>query len=337
MDKDQAQPVKRTGLFGWLLRLKTLLVVFSMVGLVASNIAAVLHAGFYDLLMMGIQKAALIVGSQAAEQIASRSKKAEVDKHVRKETATLRSKAEHADAERLAAESDLKAEKANHKQTTDDLKAERANLKQTKTDLQAERANLKQTTSELQEERANLKQTTAELQQERAKLKQTTADLETERTNLKQTTTDLQAERANLKKVSSELDGVSGRITKMKPALQTRLAKGVSRNLAAIPAESIPYVGVGVVLAVTAADLKDACDTMKDFNTLLVELGRGEKDPDFCGRKVPSKEEVWSDVKKNAKGTYQRAKDELDKVQIKVPEFSWPTLGDFCLKGIPGC
>jgi hypothetical protein len=309
MENDQAQPAKRTGLSGWFLRLKSMLVIFSLVGLLASNIAAVLHAGFYDFLMMGIQKAALIVGGEAAEKVASRSKKAEVDKRVREETATLRNKAEHADAQRLAAESDLKAEKANLKQATDDLKAERANLKQA----------------------------TSDLQEERAKLKQTTADLETERSNLKQTTTDLQAERANLKKVSSELDGVNGRITKMKPALQARLAKGVSRNLAAIPAESIPYVGVGVILAVTAADLVDACETMKDFNSLLVQLGAGEKNPELCGRKVPTKEEIWSSVKTDARAAYQKVQGELDTTQVKLPEFRWPDYGDFCLKGMPGC
>lgn len=254
MDKDQAQPVKRTGLFGWLRRLKTLTVVFSMVGLVASNIAAVLHAGFYDLLMMGIQKTALIVGSEAAETVASRSKKAEVDKRVREETSQLRSKAED----------------------------------------------------------ANLKRATAE------------HNLETERAKLKQVSAELDTERANLKKVSSELDGVNGRITKMKPALQARLAKGVSRNLAAIPAESIPYIGVGVILAVTAADLVDACETMKDFNSLLIQVGAGEKEPDLCGSKVPSKEEVWSKVKKDARAAYQKAKGELDTVQVKVPEFRSP-------------
>ena len=163
------------------------------------------------------------------------------------------------------------------------------------------------------------------------------ADLQKEWAKLQRVTHDLGNERASLNKVTDELAGVNGRIKKMRPVLGARLAMGVSRNLAAIPAESIPYAGIAVVLAVTAADLKDACDTMKDFNTLLNELGRGVKAPDFCGSKVPSKEEVWTDVKENAKETYQRAKDDLEKMQTNVPDFNLPTPRDFCLKGIPGC
>lgn len=274
MEKDQAQPAKRTGLSGWFLRLKSMLVIFSLVGLLASNIAAVLHAGFHDVLYAGIRKVLLIAGSAAADLATSRSKTAQIDQRVKTETSMLRK--EVSDAHTRAKDVDSK----------------------------------------------------------RMALE---ADLQRERTNVQRVSRELGTERASLAKVSGELDGVNGRIKKLKPALEARLATGVSRNLAAIPAESIPYVGVAVVLAVTAADLKDACATMKDFNTLLVELGRGEKDPDFCGRKVPSREEVWADVKKNAKGTYQRAQVELDKAQMRLPEFTWPTPGDFCLKGIPGC
>ncbi len=281
MNIDQAQPVKRAGLFGWLLHLKTLMVVFSLVGLLASNVVSVLHAGFHQFLYEGIYRAAMFLGAERAELVSRQSKEAEIKRRVQEETASLRNQADAA------------------KQDAVDAKA--------------------------REQLSDGKRATLE------------ADLKKERANLQSVNSALSTERTNLARANGELEGVNGRIKKMKPALEARLATGVSRNLAAIPAESIPYVGVAVVLAVTAADLKDACDTMKDFNTLLVELGRGEKDPDFCGRKVPSKEEVWSDVKKNAKGTYQRAKIELDKVQTKVPDFSWPTLGDFCLKGMPGC
>jgi hypothetical protein len=283
MEQTRAQPqqVKRTGLFGWFLRMKTLLVVFSLVGLLASNIAAVLHEGFQDFLFTAIYKAALFVGPELAERVARQSKKVEIERRVGEQTADLRNQTD-------AAKRDAVEAKAREKV-------------------------------------AEGKRVTVE------------ADLQNERANLKRVNLELGNERASLSKVTGELAGVNGRIQKMSPVLQSRLATGVSRNLAAIPAESIPYVGVAVILAVTAADLKDACDTMKDFNTLLVQLGDGVKNPDFCGNKVPSKKEVWSSVTTNAKGTYQRAKDELDKMQTKVPDFTWPTPGDFCIKGMPGC
>jgi hypothetical protein len=283
MEQDRAKPkpVKPTGLFGWFLRLKTLMVVFSLVGLLASNIVAVLNEEFQDFLFTAIYKAALVVGPELAERVARQSKKVEIERRVGEQTADLRHQTN-------AAKRDVVEARAREKV-------------------------------------ADGKRVTVE------------ADLQNERANLNRVNLELGNERASLSKVTGELAGVNGRIKNMSPILQSRLATGVLRNLAAIPAESIPSVGVAVILAVTAADLKDACDTMKDFNTLLVELGRGEKDPDFCGSKVPSKKEVWSSVTTNAKGTYQRAKDELDKMQTKVPDFTWPTPGDFCLKGIPGC
>lgn len=79
--------------------------------------------------------------------------------------------------------------------------------------------------------------------------------------------------------------------------VQKRLAKGVARNMAALPAEAVPYLGVGVTLAVTSLDIYDACTTMKEINGLLVMLGQGEENADFCGTKVPTLAEVLKSAK----------------------------------------
>ena len=79
--------------------------------------------------------------------------------------------------------------------------------------------------------------------------------------------------------------------------VQKRLAKGVARNIAALPAEAVPYLGVGVTLAVTSLDIYDACTTMKEINGLLVMLGQGEENTDFCGVKVPTLAEVLKSAK----------------------------------------
>jgi hypothetical protein len=79
--------------------------------------------------------------------------------------------------------------------------------------------------------------------------------------------------------------------------VQKRLAKGVARNMAALPAEAVPYLGVGVTLAVTSLDIYDACTTMKEINSLLVMLGQGQENADFCGTKVPTLEEVLKSAK----------------------------------------
>jgi hypothetical protein len=86
---------------------------------------------------------------------------------------------------------------------------------------------------------------------------------------------------------------VSGKQAKQTVAtVHNRLAKGIARNLASIPSEAIPVVGIGVTLAMTSMDIYDACQTMKDFNSLLVLLEQGEERSDLCGQKVPTREEV---------------------------------------------
>lgn len=77
-----------------------------------------------------------------------------------------------------------------------------------------------------------------------------------------------------------------------------RLITGVARNLASLPSEALPIAGVAFIVGATTLDIYDACQTMKDFNSLLVRLGEGEENPDLCGQKVPSVEEVKESAKK---------------------------------------
>lgn len=52
-----------------------------------------------------------------------------------------------------------------------------------------------------------------------------------------------------------------------------RTVRTTARNIAQIPAESIPYVGAGVVIAATALDVKDACDTLNDLDEMMLVAG----------------------------------------------------------------
>ena len=101
-------------------------------------------------------------------------------------------------------------------------------------------------------------------------------------------------------KHDKEISAASGRAKSTKEIasnVQKRLAKGVARNMAALPAEAVPYLGVGVTLAVTSIDIYDACTTMKEINGLLVMLGQGEENADFCGEKVPTLAEALKSAK----------------------------------------
>jgi hypothetical protein len=72
----------------------------------------------------------------------------------------------------------------------------------------------------------------------------------------------LKKQKNQFNKKISKVKGISNKISK-------RLTLNISRNIAAIPAESLPYIGVASVIAVTIWDIKDACDTMKDLDEML--------------------------------------------------------------------
>jgi len=64
-----------------------------------------------------------------------------------------------------------------------------------------------------------------------------------------------------LKKLKLKTSKIARRISK-------RTLRNISANLAAIPAESIPALGIGVIVAITAMDLHDACSDLKDMDQL---------------------------------------------------------------------
>ncbi len=105
-----------------------------------------------------------------------------------------------------------------------------------------------------------------------------------------------------------------------------RLQKGVARNTAALPAESVPYLGVGVTLAVTTLDLYDACATMSDMNSLLKMMGQGEEKDDLCGRRLPTKDQLISTIKTDWQKSLEAVSNEAKKANVLMPEVQLPTV-----------
>jgi hypothetical protein len=267
--QDQAEPKTRPiGLFGFLARLKWIMVTISLVGLLASNIAAVLSAGFHDRLYAGLRKVLLIAGESVADSVTRGSKSVEVDRKVREQTTELRTQAADSETRRARAE--------------------------------------------------------AELDGERAKLKRTQLDLD-----------DARAKRL--------IDAKEAK--KVASGVRDRLARGVTRNVGAIPAESVPYLGVGVALSMVGLDLYDACETMKEVNGLLVKLGQGVEDDAFCGMKVPTRDQVLADLNSTWRTSYEKARGEVEKAkgQVRLPQLQMPGAAEVravvcpVASWIPGC
>lgn len=136
------------------------------------------------------------------------------------------------------------------------------------------------------------------------KVKLQTADLEAKNHNLATANAaqSKQIDELNVqnKRLSHQIEA-NGKLAKETVAtVNKRLAKGVARNIASLPSEAVPFVGIAVMVASTSMDVYDACQTMKDFNLLLNMLGQGEEKPELCGQKVPTVEEVMTSAKKLA-------------------------------------
>jgi len=86
--------------------------------------------------------------------------------------------------------------------------------------------------------------------------------------------------------------------------LASRTRRVAAKSIAAIPAESIPFIGVAVLIADTGYELYAACETVRDLDQLYSELGiNGESSEnlmhDVCDPELPQPGEVWDGVVEN--------------------------------------
>jgi hypothetical protein len=87
--------------------------------------------------------------------------------------------------------------------------------------------------------------------------------------------------------------------------MSRRVFRNVSRHVAAMPAVSIPYVGAGVTAAMTALDIRDGCEGLRELN----EMNRAmqldlESEAPVCSMQVGSREEIINQVIANWRTAY---------------------------------
>ena len=83
--------------------------------------------------------------------------------------------------------------------------------------------------------------------------------------------------------------------------LASRTKRVAAKSIAAIPAESIPIIGVAALIADTGYELYAACETVKDLDQLYSEVGMVEEVPgdamhSVCDPELPEAGEVWDGV-----------------------------------------
>jgi hypothetical protein len=81
----------------------------------------------------------------------------------------------------------------------------------------------------------------------------------------------------------------------------SRTRRIAEKSIAAIPAQSIPFIGVAVLIADTGYELYAACETITDLDQLYLNMGMADETTNdvmhsVCDSELPDAGEVWAGV-----------------------------------------
>lgn len=110
-----------------------------------------------------------------------------------------------------------------------------------------------------------------------AELGQELATVKSQNKSLRAETERLQARnralRGDLETTKTKLGKTRAEMDKATKGIARRAIRGAGRNVAAVPLEAVPVIGIATVIAVTALDVSDACATVREMQTLRVTSG----------------------------------------------------------------
>jgi hypothetical protein len=83
------------------------------------------------------------------------------------------------------------------------------------------------------------------------------------------------------------------------PASRTK--RVAAKSIAAIPAESIPVIGIAVLIADTGYELYAACESIRDLDELYSDMGKADETPNdaihtTCDPELPDAGNIWGGV-----------------------------------------
>lgn len=110
--------------------------------------------------------------------------------------------------------------------------------------------------------------------------------------------------------------------------IEKRIQKNLARNLVALPSEAVPAISLATSVAVTAMDIYDACETMKDFNKVLVELGQTATTTGVCNLSIPTTDGVKTMLKTNWKSSATTIAQDAAVYNLPTFNVSFPTVSD---------
>lgn len=128
---------------------------------------------------------------------------------------------------------------------------------------------------------------------------------------------------------------VAARVTDVSERVGYRMKKAASRETAAMYGEAIPYWGVAVIVAATALELKDLCDTAIDMTELKLALNPDQapnkEDLTLCSVELPTRSEIATFAKETPGKAWESAKASmptLDEMKnFEFPDVDWSAYG----------
>jgi alanyl-tRNA synthetase len=145
-------------------------------------------------------------------------------------------------------------------------------------------AELREQVKTLKRKNGTLKADKRRLKADKSRLKERNKALQKKNTQLgkrnKTLKGNLESARARLTKARAgfrKMDNTTRRIAR-------RAIRGVGRNVAAVPLETIPVAGAATVVAVTALDVRQACATARDMQELRTASGIDDAPKDWTAQ-----------------------------------------------------
>jgi hypothetical protein len=170
----------------------------------------------------------------------------------------------------------------------------------------------------------------AGLEEKYAALEKVNMDLEGKLQELEKVNRNLDARVIQLKQTLLIADTAARRLSFN---LARRVFRNVSRNVSTMAGTSIPYIGVGVSVAMTALDIKDGCESLKELNEMNRAMNlEKENESHVCTMQVPAKEEVIAQVIANWRTAYGNAAAWANQHEARLPPdppaVSYPHAGE---------
>jgi hypothetical protein len=135
-------------------------------------------------------------------------------------------------------------------------------------------------------------------------------------------------------------------VKKTSTKIAVRTGKGLLRNIAFLPAEQIPLIGLAITVYLISKDIQSSCETVTELETLHQAMFPGDN-PEFnsdevCGQKVPNPDEVIEalkngDLLEKLKTDYPELIDEISNQlpELKTPDWEFPKLDEWKLPEVP--